>query len=61
MVLNGGRPSVTLAPLGLGREAQPFSRFDRDVVGGRGLAQQDEVVCLVHLVQASRTSIVVAG
>ena len=50
-VLNGGRPSVTLAPLGLGCEAQPFSRLDRDVFGGLGKAQQDEVVCLVHLVQ----------
>src|ERR1035441_5626855 len=50
-VLNGGRPSVTLAPLGLGCEAQPFSRLDGDVFGGLGMAQQDEVVCLVHLVQ----------
>ena len=40
-----------LAPLGLGREAQPFSRFDREVFSGLGMAQQDEVVFLVHLVQ----------
>ena len=51
MVLNGGRPTVTLSPLGLGREAQPFSRFDREVFSGLGMAQQDEVVFLVHLVQ----------
>ena len=51
MVLNGARPSVTLALLGFGREAPPFSRFDRDVVGGLVIAQQDEVVCPVHLVQ----------
>jgi hypothetical protein len=64
MVFNGGKPSVTLAPLaplGLGREAQPFSRFDREVFSGLGMAQQDEVFSWSISCKASRTSIVVAG
>ena len=43
--LKVGRPSMTFpAPVGTNCEALAHSRLDRYVLGGLGLAQQDEVI-----------------